>query len=398
MPINSIVIRGFSTNYIYRDGFRLDLGSMSGYQGGASWAAQFANVQSVEVLKGAAAVLYGLSEPGGIVNIVTKQPLDQPFYAVDQQIGSLAEYRTTLDATGPLTSDKSWLYRINMSYENNGAPLGSFIDNTHAENIFVASVVKWNIDNDSWVKLEGQYYRDTQSGSFFSNPQFNGGWVTIPRNTNYQGYSPQTDNNIFTALTWSHNFDKDWSIKQNIYFSRHETDLTGRLGGGMDNFGFPYSQNPFGFTGPYTSPVYDRSLYASAYSTQTLATEVNLSGHVDTWGAQHTLLFGGDFYKTLSWSQYHASPINSPVSIFWPVHPGIPFLGPLAPYSEYTAPQDTAGLYVQDQVKLPYDLFFMAGARYQYFRKAAGLPAPQPSLKIWLPKPRRLSTRTRSNI
>ena len=67
--------------------------------------------------------------------MITKQPLDQPYYAVDQQIGSLAEYRTTLDATGPLTSDKSWLYRINMSYENNGAPFGSFIDNTHAENI-----------------------------------------------------------------------------------------------------------------------------------------------------------------------------------------------------------------------------------------------------------------------
>ena len=369
---DSIVIRGFSTNYIYRDGFRLDLGSILGNSGGASWAAQFANVQSVEVLKGAAAVLYGLSEPGGIVNIVTKQPLDQPFYAVDQQIGSLAEYRTSLDATGPLTSDKSWLYRINMSYENNGAPLGSFIDNTHAENIFVAPVIKWNIDNDNWVKLEGQYYRDTQSGSFFSSPQINGNLVTIPRNTNYQEYSPQTDNNLLTALTLSHNFDNDWSIKQYIYFSRYETDLIGRLGGGMDNFGFPYAQNPFGFPGPYTSPVYNRSLYASTYSTQTLATEVNLTGHIDTWGAQHTLLIGGDFYKTLSWSQYHSSPINSPVSVFLPVHPGIPFLGPLAPYSEYTAPQDTAGLYVQDQVKLPYDLFLMAGARYQYFRQGGG--------------------------
>ena len=44
---------------------------------------QLANVQSVEVLKGAGAILYGLSEPGGIVNIVTKQPLDAPYYAVN---------------------------------------------------------------------------------------------------------------------------------------------------------------------------------------------------------------------------------------------------------------------------------------------------------------------------
>ena len=63
-----------------------------------------------------------------------------------QQIGSLADYRTTIDATGPLNADKSLLYRINMSYENNGAPYGSFIDLTARQTIFVAPVFKWNID------------------------------------------------------------------------------------------------------------------------------------------------------------------------------------------------------------------------------------------------------------
>ena len=193
-PYGNIVIRGFSTNYIYRDGFRLDIGNGpgAGFNFGASQLVQFANVQSIEVLKGAAAVLYGLSEPGGLINIITKQPLDQPFYAVDVQGSSLADYRTTVDATGPLTSDKSWLYRMNMSYENNGAPFGSFIDNTHSENIFVAPVVKWNIDNDNWVKLEGQYYRNNFAGYFPSDPQINGSFVSLPRNTNYQEWSPGT--------------------------------------------------------------------------------------------------------------------------------------------------------------------------------------------------------------
>ena len=368
-PYDNIVIRGFPSTYVYRDGFRLDLGGGAGYGVGASKALQFGNVQSVEVLKGAAAVLYGLSEPGGIVNIVTKQPLDQPYFAVNQQIGSLAEYRTTVDATGPLTSDKSWLYRVNLSYENNGAPYGSLIDNTHAENIFLAPVIKWNIDNDSWVKLEAQYYRTNFAGIFPSDPQFNGSFVPLPRNTNYQEYSPSINNNIFAALTWAHNFDKDWSIKQMVYFNRYENQDTLRLGTGLYDFSFPYST----FSGPpYTSPTYSRSLGSNVYTTQTLATEVNISGHINTWGAEHTLLFGGDFYSTLNWSKYYASPINSPESIFYPVHPGIPLLGPLSPSLEFTAPQDTAGLYVQDQVKLPYDFFFLAGARYQYFRQGGG--------------------------
>ena len=70
-PALGSTFAGFSTNgNIYRDGFRVD--------GAANYVPQqMANVQSVEVLKGAAAILYGLSEPGGIVNVITKQPLER---------------------------------------------------------------------------------------------------------------------------------------------------------------------------------------------------------------------------------------------------------------------------------------------------------------------------------
>ena len=91
-----------------------------------------ANLQSVEVLKGPAAILYGAVEPGGIVNVVTKQPGEEPKYSVQQQFASYAAYRTTASATGPLTQDKSLLYRLDASYENNG----SFVDLGYARNLF----------------------------------------------------------------------------------------------------------------------------------------------------------------------------------------------------------------------------------------------------------------------
>src|SRR5208283_114177 len=87
---------------------------------------------------------------------------------------------------------------------------------------------------------------------------------------------------------------------------------------------------------------------------------------------EHTLLFGGDFYNTLNWNHYLGSPINSPQSVLYPVNPGLPFLGPLIPTQEFTTPQDSGGLYAQDQIKLPYDLLFMAAVRYQYFREGGG--------------------------
>jgi iron complex outermembrane recepter protein len=72
-----VFLRGFPTNTIFRNGFRNDGGALG-------FGQQFANVESVEVLKGPAAILYGRVEPGGAVNIVTKQPRATPYYALNQ--------------------------------------------------------------------------------------------------------------------------------------------------------------------------------------------------------------------------------------------------------------------------------------------------------------------------
>ncbi len=59
---------------------------------------------------------FGRLEPGGIVNLVVKRPLEAPYYSIQEQTGSWGLTRTTVDATGPLTADKTWLYRINLDY------------------------------------------------------------------------------------------------------------------------------------------------------------------------------------------------------------------------------------------------------------------------------------------
>ena len=112
------MIRGFQTFDYYRDGVRMNTNF-------TNMPASLANVDRVEVLKGPASVLYGRAEPGGLINIVTKQPLEEERYVVEQQGNSWADYRTTLDATGPLTTDKSLLYRVNLSSEQLAASSSS---------------------------------------------------------------------------------------------------------------------------------------------------------------------------------------------------------------------------------------------------------------------------------
>jgi iron complex outermembrane receptor protein len=62
--------------------------------------------------------------------------------------------------------------------------------------------------------------------------------------------------------------------------------------------------------------------------------------------------------------------VTSQIDFFNPVHPGVPV--PSFPFSFASSfKQDTAGLYLQDQVELPYKIFVLAGARYQYIRQAS---------------------------
>ncbi|HTV32372.1 MAG TPA: TonB-dependent siderophore receptor [Methylocella sp.] len=350
---DGIFSRGFQALTYYRDGFRVDASlSFLDFIG----TRQLADIASVEVLKGPGAVLYGLVEPGGIVNIVTKEPLDVPYFAVQQQIGSLAFYRTTVDATGPLTDDKSVLYRMNMSYENNGAPFGSFIDLTHSQNIFLAPVIKWNIDGATWVKLEAEY-NDNHSLLYVPlDPLFNGAFVNIPRSTNYGEFSSDPQKTLFSAFTWSHQFNSDWSIKQQIAYNRVDE-------------AFLYA-DPFSIVDTVNGPEVERNFNSYLQDQTTYSSNVDITGHFNTFGAAHTLLLGGDIYRTTGDTLIFASDQSSFISLFNPIHPGTPF--PLScPCFTYANPftQDTAGLYLQDQIKLPYNFYVLAGARYQYIHQ-----------------------------
>ncbi len=66
------------------------------------------------MLKGPAAVMYGRIELGGLVNLVTKKPLEEPYYALQQLFGSYDFYRATVDATGPFDTANTLLYRFNL--------------------------------------------------------------------------------------------------------------------------------------------------------------------------------------------------------------------------------------------------------------------------------------------
>ncbi|MCX7101101.1 MAG: TonB-dependent siderophore receptor, partial [Methylobacter sp.] len=335
-----ITLRGFASETYFRDGFRLQQGSSS---------RNMSNIESVEVLKGPAAILYGLVEPGGMVNVITKQPMATPYYALNQQFGSFSDYRTTVDATGPLSKDDSLLYRLNMSYQNKN----SFREFVSTEDFFIAPVLKWNISSRTQATAEFEYNRQNLGVDNGMRPFLNGQLINVSHKINYGEYSPASLETFYGGFNWSHEFNDDWKLKHRVSINQSNTH-------------FPASVFPF----MASDTTVSRLLDGSNNQNNTYSTNIDLTGHFNTFGLSHTLLLGGDYYRlnssnaNLNLVDATLTPITQDIDIYHPVHT---WGFGQSPETLFTLSQQTDqyGLYIQDQIKLPYDVHVMGGIRYQ---------------------------------
>jgi iron complex outermembrane recepter protein len=108
--VGGFALRGYGGNISLRNGFaRLGFFDPIVYD-------------RVEFIKGPAAAVYGQTNPGGIVNFVTKRPKKTPHQSFDQTFGSYQLQRTELETTGPIptsaTGDPKLFYIIETAYDH----------------------------------------------------------------------------------------------------------------------------------------------------------------------------------------------------------------------------------------------------------------------------------------
>ncbi|MDT4291076.1 TonB-dependent siderophore receptor [Methylomonas sp. MO1] len=335
-------IRGFETFNYYRDGFPFI----------NNWhhTEELANIDRVEVLKGPGSILYGRAEPGGIINFVTKQPLDTPYYSLRQQFGSYNHYRTDIDATGPLTENKDLAYRINFAYQAND----SITEFAGGERTFVAPMLRWNISDKtvSTFKLEYSNIKTFGRNLLLLNSdgsQIGGG---NRRQNLSDPWDFSEEEYIMFAMNTDHRFNENWTLHHRFNASFSEQTLrqinaTGPVAANGDVSRFFFQQNANG-------DDYFNNFYNS----------LELSGKFTTGDFKHTLLIGGDYMRTDS------RATMGPVFGFSPSGTNInnPFHFTEAPaitqFNTFGYTQPWFGVYGQDQIELPYHLHLLAGLRY----------------------------------
>jgi iron complex outermembrane recepter protein len=349
------IVRGFQNTNLYRDGFLMP-DALSGGTG----RLQMANLERVEVLKGPGSVLYGRNEPGGIINLVTKRPLATPYHSIEQQFGSYDLYRTTVDSTGALTDDDQLLYRINLAYEN----AGSFTDYKSTDDFFIAPSLTWNISDKTQVNLDFQYtHYDNRTGSGI--PPIGNRPAPVPINTMVGDPLNNQDvaDKYYIGVDWSHAFNENWKLSHRFgtQFYDQLTDFTFFFGEADAN------GNLVNIEGAFNNPDGNRGFNNGNVHQQNYFTTLNLNGKFDTAMLEHSTLWGFD-YLVIDFQGEGACcaayPEDANFNIFNPTYQTT--ANPLAHTYAQNASfnQEWYGLYWQDQIKFPFNIYGNVGVRY----------------------------------
>lgn len=129
----------------------------------SSMIADMQGVESMQVIRGSAAITQGigsaLGAAGGVINLVTKTPrfIDQT--NVGFRYGSWDMYRPTLDFQRVLDSEGKVAIRFNAAYQNNK----SYVDYVKGERIYINPSVAFRPDSKTNIVLEMDYLNDTRT-------------------------------------------------------------------------------------------------------------------------------------------------------------------------------------------------------------------------------------------
>ncbi|MEA5600356.1 TonB-dependent siderophore receptor [Nostoc sp. UHCC 0252] len=337
---DAVNIRGFdSFNPTFRDGFR-----ETGFT-----LRELADIEQIEVVKGPASVLYGNAEPGGIINLVTKKPLNIPYYAAEFSAGNFSYYRSAIDLSGPLDLDKTFLYRLNVAYEN----AGNFRDFVNSERFFFGPVFDLKLGDRTNLFLNVSYINDERT---FDQGivAFGQGIADIPtsRFLGEPGDKRITEE-VNVGYRLEHRFNDNLTLRNAFRYASQDS--------------FDYRAQPLEVdeeTGELTRNFRSNDDYDETYSLQT-----DLVGKFATGSIQHTLLFGLDLARQKSDGSQRRLPngLTPSINIFDPVYnlisrPGLSELTNAV--RDGNSKTETLGIYLQDQIAFSDNFKLLIGGRF----------------------------------
>ncbi|NHZ63106.1 TonB-dependent siderophore receptor [Massilia genomosp. 1] len=339
---DSYAMRGFTGDPNFGSDFLVNgFSSSRGYNG----LRDTASTQSVEVLKGPSAALYGRGEPGGTVNIVTKKPRFAPQRSVSASAGSFNTWRAAADLTGPVSDTLA--YRVNAAWQQGD----SFRDSARRDTLLLSPSFVWLAGEHTTVSYEIEAIQ--QKAPFDRGvPAVHGklGALPVSRFLGEPGDGRVTVKSLGQQLFVQHAINDAWSLQSGL--SYRDSELAG----------FSTEANNLLADGR----TLRRQRRHRDFSATDMSGRIELLGKLGTGGLRHSVLFGVDAYRfddrrvQLRRNPSTANPYA--IDIFQPVYGAV--ADPLTLSIDTLERQRAHGFYAQDQIDLASGWKALLGVRY----------------------------------
>ncbi|MCO5733218.1 TonB-dependent siderophore receptor [Rhizobium sp. SSA_523] len=311
-------IRGFDA-YTYRDG--LVIGRPFGGIREEAYA-----YERVEVLKGASSTAFGVSDPGGSVNYVSKKPKSERFGEAYVTGGSHSRAETGIDFGDNITEDDTLSYRLTGKLRKSDAEYDYSRDD---ERFFMGGLTWRPSDATSLTFIYDHLHKDGVPGGgghpigtdfdrsrFFGEPDYN------YRGTNRNSFSVMLDHDFGTGLT----------LGSTARYSKTNSD-----------FGYAYIAS----TPTNGSTIANRSFFGNDSAVESFVMDAHL---------QYDASFDTIDSRTLVGIEYNRTRIDN--RAFFGAAPGINWLNPVYTgrpasvplYQSQKTDQDTKAIYAQQDL------------------------------------------------
>lgn len=340
---DSFFLRGFRTNVgsTYRDGSLYTVNIYNGRQ-------ETYGLERIELLKGAASVLYGSAGPGGIINTVSKRPTVEPLRELSVQLGSFDRKQVAGDFGGALDKDGEWSYRLTFLKRDSN----TFVDYVPDDRVYIAPALKWQPSTDTSLTLLSEYQEDKTSyvyglpgaGTVNANPN---GRIKRSLFPGEPGYDKFNVKRYSVGYLFEHAFSDQLKLRNNVryYHARNEYNSA-------DIWQLLNDQRTTRFRG-----AQDREDASSAITADTSLQYQFAHGSV-----QHTALVGVDI-ATLRHQDKRYNRDGVSLDLYSPVYGGV--LSDAVPASNSAVTKTRRqGVYVQDQIKIAEKWVVLLGGRY----------------------------------
>ena len=354
-PQDSVMTRGFGDNRngsIMRDGMPLVQGR-----------GMNATVDRVEVLKGPASLLYGIQDPGGVVNMVSKQPQLDPYNALTVRGSTYGEGKNgsggTFDSTGAL-GDSGFAYRMVLDHEDEEYWRNYGV---HRETLVAPSLAWFGESTKLLFAYEHREFLTPFDRGTVIDPRDNHP-LDIPRDRRldepFNNMEGRSDLYHFQA---DHELNDNWTAHFGYSWNRETYDASQVRVTAIDT----------------SKGTLTRSMDGTqnAISTDRFTT-ASLEGKVDVAGMQHDLVFGiDDEYRKIYRADLIRQKSLTTFSYLDPVYGReVPGTTVSPADSAQTDKLRSDSVFMQDSIHLTDQWILVAGARFQEYDQYAGKGVP----------------------